>query len=169
MDYEEKVAKGLIFRGDTPRAQAKIDEFKREFKIKEVFDILKKAIEEDSEYAWGWHCNIATAAVDEGLEHKAANRAAARFMRCCFGVDMTKQQNYIDLMNDKVESLGSKLTSSEAIYGFTAWLTTRKEKTIMGASCDCAGIPELINLFCEINKLPEPREKWADNLIHPSE
>jgi hypothetical protein len=52
---------------------------------------LSRAMKSDPEYAWGWHCNIASAAMDEGLDHAAANRAAARFMHAAFGVDTSDQ------------------------------------------------------------------------------
>ena len=47
---------------------------------------LSKAFKNDPDYAWSWHCNIAMAAKDEGMKHKAANRAAARFMYNAFGI-----------------------------------------------------------------------------------
>lgn len=61
-----------------------------------------------------------------------------------------------------------KMTASETLYGFCAWLTTRKEKTIMSSSDDAAPIVELITTFCKENKLVEPRDGWELNLIHPS-
>jgi hypothetical protein len=57
---------------------------------------LEKAIHNDPDYAWSWHCNIACAAMDEGLERVAANRAAARFMYAAFDCDTTKLQHYTD-------------------------------------------------------------------------
>jgi hypothetical protein len=48
---------------------------------------LKDAFQRDSGYAWSWHCNLACCAMDEGMEHGAANRAAARFMKLAFGVE----------------------------------------------------------------------------------
>ena len=41
---------------------------------------LTRQMRRDSAYAWSWHCNIAMSAVDEGMPHAAANRAAARFL-----------------------------------------------------------------------------------------
>ena len=64
--------------------------------------------------------------------------------------------------------LNKTLSPSEAIYGFCAWLTTRDEKTIMSASDDAAPVCDLINQFCKENKLKEPCENWATNLVHPS-
>ena len=62
----------------------------------------------------------------------------------------------------------ANLSASEAIYGFCAWLTTRKEKTVMSSSDDAAPICDLIKQYCEENKLKEPCENWATNLVRPS-
>ena len=51
---------------------------------------LTQQIKDDPEYAWSWHCNLAVCAMDEGLDHAAANRAAARFMQTTFGVVATE-------------------------------------------------------------------------------
>lgn len=51
---------------------------------KEAMDHLRKAIKEDAAYAWSWHCNIAVCAMDEGLSHERANKAAERFMWVAF-------------------------------------------------------------------------------------
>lgn len=55
----------------------------------EAIKILKKSFKEDFDYAWTWHCNIAVCAMDEGLNHAASNRAAARFMKLAFDIDTT--------------------------------------------------------------------------------
>ncbi len=63
----------------------------------------------------------------------------------------------------------SELTGSEAVYGFTAWLTCREERTVLSSSNDdVAPICALIEQFCFENKLAAPREGWGNNLIHPS-
>jgi len=59
------------------------------------------------------------------------------------------------------------LSSSEAVYGFVAWLTTRSENVSMGAGNDCAPIADLVKEFCEVNDLPEVREKYYEALVHP--
>lgn len=62
--------------------------------IKIALDTLKAALAEDSEYAWGWHCNIAMAFMDTEPEygsrnlHRAANEGAAIFMQRCFDIDV---------------------------------------------------------------------------------
>lgn len=55
---------------------------------------LSSCFASDPGFAWGWHCNLAMAAQDEGLDHVAANRAAARFMYAAFGIDTTKCDEY---------------------------------------------------------------------------
>ena len=51
---------------------------------------VSKAIRNDPAYAWSWHCNIAVAAMDEGVDHMTANKLAARFLMILTGVDTTK-------------------------------------------------------------------------------
>ncbi len=60
-----------------------------------------------------------------------------------------------------------KLTASEALFGFMAWLSGRKDVVKIGSSEECAGLPSLIQTFCDENKLKDPREGWENNLIHP--
>ena len=64
--------------------------------------------------------------------------------------------------------MSDKLIASEALYGFCGWLSTRKEITVVSSHHDAAPIAELVRIFCEENKLTEPREGWDKNLIHPS-
>ena len=66
------------------------------------------------------------------------------------------------------ELVTDKLTASEALFGLTGWLTTRDEETIMSAHHDCSNIAQLVSQFIAENKLDEPREGWANNLIHPN-
>ena len=62
--------------------------------IPEVIAKLSNIMHNDPVYAWGWLCNIAVTAQDEGMSYSASNRGAARFMRTAFGVDMTKHENF---------------------------------------------------------------------------
>lgn len=61
-----------------------------------------------------------------------------------------------------------KLSASEALFGFVAWLTTREETTEMSSRHDCAGLPDLVVQFCETNNLEEPGGDFPANLTHPS-
>lgn len=56
-----------------------------------------------------------------------------------------------------------RISASEALFGFTAWLTTRQGSITLGAAHDCAPVAELLKLFLAENKLPEPRP-----LIYPN-
>ena len=62
----------------------------------------------------------------------------------------------------------NKMTASEAVYGFAAWLTGRDEKTVMSSTADAAPIAKLVGQFCKENRLEDPRDGWENNLIHPS-
>jgi hypothetical protein len=65
-------------------------------KVKKAMDTLKKAFENEPDYAWGWQCNLAMSAYDEGLSKPKANLAAARFMKLAFNIDMTKHEHFAD-------------------------------------------------------------------------
>tara|TARA_R110002111_G_scaffold74952_2_gene119067 strand:- start:180 stop:410 length:231 start_codon:yes stop_codon:yes gene_type:complete len=61
--------------------------------IEQAMNRLKKAMEDDPTYAYGWHSNIAISAYDscdKGIEHDEAHRigndAATNFMKVCFDV-----------------------------------------------------------------------------------
>lgn len=72
--------------------------------VKESMDVIRKAIHIDEDYAWSWHCNLAMTSYDEGLSHKSANKAAARFMQICFDYDVTELKFYKDIMEVNNES-----------------------------------------------------------------
>lgn len=52
-------------------------------------DQLKEMMKADRSFAWTWLCNIAACIQDEGVSHEVANRAAARFLKTAFDVDVT--------------------------------------------------------------------------------
>lgn len=58
------------------------------------FELLKKQIKSDPEYAWGWQCNLAMPAFDEGVDIKTANKIAARIMKNFFDCDVTKLKEW---------------------------------------------------------------------------
>lgn len=45
---------------------------------------MKRAMDADPDYAWGWHCNVACCIMDEGVDHERANKAASRVMKLAF-------------------------------------------------------------------------------------
>lgn len=62
--------------------------------IKPQMDVIRKRMQEESDLAWGWHCNVAMAFIDEGGDRESANRAAARFMKAAFGVDTSQSEEW---------------------------------------------------------------------------
>ncbi len=61
------------------------------------------------------------------------------------------------------------LNPSEAVYGFASWLTTRRKKITISSQNDASIIAKLVDDFCKINKLKNPRDNWTDDLLHPKE
>lgn len=62
--------------------------------VTDAMNVLRQALYDDPEYAWSWHCNLAMASIDEGMDWNSAQFAAARFMQICFGVDTTKNDHF---------------------------------------------------------------------------
>lgn len=62
-----------------------------------------------------------------------------------------------------------KLTASEAIYAFCAWLTTRHCRTVMSATDDTAPIAELVGHFCCVNNLAKPRNEYTELFTMPQD
>lgn len=68
--------------------------------VPDAFNVLKKAMQDDPEYAWSWHCNLAMSFYDEietcesNDAHVICNHAASRFMRLCFDIDTAKNKNF---------------------------------------------------------------------------
>lgn len=50
------------------------------------FQELQKQLKEDEGYAWSWHCNIACAIQDVGVDHATSNKAASLFMERLFAI-----------------------------------------------------------------------------------
>jgi len=59
--------------------------------------------------------------------------------------------------------------ASEAISGFAAWLSTRKEQTVFGSYHNSSLICPLIREFCDANNLPEVTDSYPENIKMPSE
>ena len=61
------------------------------------------------------------------------------------------------------------LSPSEALYGFAAWITTRK-KQVVASSKDDAGVwARLVDEFCKENSLAPPRDNQPDFVMPPKE
>jgi hypothetical protein len=62
--------------------------------VPQAMAVVREALQADPDYAWTWHCNVAMASQDEGLDHYRANKAAARFMVLLSGVDTSKSEYF---------------------------------------------------------------------------
>ena len=64
--------------------------------------------------------------------------------------------------------MSDKIIASEAIYGFAAWLTCRKDPVVLGAAHDASIAAKLVEEWCKINILLPPRAGvYPDNIIQP--
>lgn len=70
-------------------------------------------------------------------------------------------------VNHRSELCEKDLTPSEALYGFAAWITTRKERVVASSKDDAAVWARLVNEFCEENSLAPPRENQPDFTMPP--
>jgi hypothetical protein len=61
-----------------------------------------------------------------------------------------------------------EMTASEALYGFMAWLTGRKERVAFSSSDAAGKAADLVAEFCKANTLREPGEKWTERLTMPA-
>jgi len=62
-----------------------------------------------------------------------------------------------------------KLTASEAVYGFAAWLTCRETPITLSSTNDASEICNLVDEFIKVNSLGDPRDNYADYLTHPKD
>ena len=69
----------------------------------EALTAMQIHMKNNFDLAWGWHCNIACMAMDEGLKHEAANKAAARFMQLTFYID-TSDKAYLKWLSSSKDS-----------------------------------------------------------------
>ncbi len=69
----------------------------------------------------------------------------------------------------KKEKQQEPLTPAEALYGFCAWLTSRKTPTIMCSTCDASPVVELMGQFCKLNNLEDPGDDFKFKLVHVKE
>lgn len=61
------------------------------------------------------------------------------------------------------------LNSTEALFGFVSWLTTRAKQIKIGAKGDPAPLADVLQEFCRVNKLPDTRPDWEAKIRTPVE
>ena len=88
------------------------------------------------------------------------------------GISETQADNSIALEAGEsvTGTLGqtTEINAAEAVYGFAAWLTTRNDTVVFGATNDCAIASELVNEFCLHNEFALPRNGYENNFLFPT-
>ena len=85
---------------------AKKDGERAAITVSDAFNVLQKYLQDDEDYAWSWHCNIAMNAVDAGAPHLEANVVTAGFMRRCFGIDTQHLKQYKPIVSNAMKVKG---------------------------------------------------------------
>jgi hypothetical protein len=62
--------------------------------VQQALQVISKAMQEDPDFAWSWHSNIAMTAFDAGAPHAEANARAADFMSRAFSVNTRDSEAY---------------------------------------------------------------------------
>lgn len=61
-----------------------------------------------------------------------------------------------------------KISASEALYGFAAWLTMREETVTFSSDSNAAPAAELVKEWAELNNLSGPRDSiYPNNISQP--
>lgn len=73
--------------------------------------------------------------------------------------------NQVELIFPKDEPI--QMNSSEVLFGFMGWLTSREEVITLSSRHLATPAVEAISKFMEVNKLPPVRDGWEKILVHP--
>ena len=65
--------------------------------------------------------------------------------------------------------MSKDIKAADALFGFAAWLTTRTEVVVFGASQDAASAAELVGEFIEVNDLGKPSAEYPNTFVMPRE
>ena len=70
-------------------------------------------------------------------------------------------------VTDQLAERSKRLSASEALYTFCAWLSTREQAVVMGCDHEVGEVPYLIESFIDGNGLDQPRDGFEDLIIFP--
>ncbi len=70
-------------------------------------------------------------------------------------------------MKNKRIPKNSKITATDALFGFGAWLTTRKEPVTFSYKHNAGAMVDLISQYLKTNNLPDVSKHYPDNLQMP--
>jgi hypothetical protein len=60
-----------------------------------------------------------------------------------------------------------KISASEAVLAFAAWLTCRENSVTLGAHHHAGCAVDLVKEWLDANRLPDPRQIFPRNIRHP--
>jgi len=114
-----------------------------------------QAMQQDPEYAWGWHCNIAMAFVDAGGDHYTGNQGAARFMKLLANVEPAHELPSPQPSQRSVEPVanGLPLVIAGAIFDFAGYLTTRDTVIEVGSTANASPVADLVKDWATLRGL----------------
>jgi len=72
----------------------------------------------------------------------------------------------INMQTGMVEADGF-LSPSEAVYGFAGYLTSYGGTLKLGSKHEAGPAVKMVKLFCKVNNLPDPGERWHNLLKMP--
>ena len=60
-----------------------------------------------------------------------------------------------------------RITATDALFGFGAYLTTRKKEVTFSYKHNAADMVDLISEFLDANNLPDVSKAYPDNFVMP--
>ena len=71
--------------------------------VKKEMETIEQALEDDPEYAWGWHSNIAMVILDSGNDHNASNLLASKIMKRIWDIDTSENPRYLEMFKERIK------------------------------------------------------------------
>ncbi len=137
---------------DYARAAIEADRRLRAVPVPEAMAVVLKAMKDDPEYAWGWHCNIAMAYVDAGGDHAIGNHGAARFLRLLASVEPAHELPPLRAVPGDMVPKGYKLIQDKAYGQRYVSLVGPDDKIIVNAYEQ--GFPQMFAFLSAIAAAP---------------
>lgn len=113
---------------------------------------VKKDEEQDERFIALW----------EEAEKEKPSDDGWHFVKCpdCNGTGLREGAETMERKEDKI-------SASEALFGFAAWLTSRDQKTVLSSTDNAAVAADLVGEFCRVNKLINPKNDFHKRFEMP--
>lgn len=92
-------------------------------------------------------------------------KSSGRWLNAPLGQSASWHEHF--LQSQTIFSGMPKISASEAVYGFAAWLACRNDSVTLGAHHDAGRAADLVKEWLDANRLPEPRQMFPRNIRHP--